>query len=382
LSKHPVDVLKIVPSHLQALLESAQARELLPRKFLILGGETFPRTLAEKIESLRGTCEVLNHYGPTETTIGSLTLRLANYDWKISHEAGIPIGRPIANTQVYVLDALLQPVPIGTIGELYIAGDGVTAGYLNEPERTAERFVQNPFISDSTARMYRTGDLARYLPDGNVEFLGRADDQIKIRGFRIELGEIESVIAREPGVRQAVVTVRNDARGEKRLVAYVVADQSQNGNVDQMRARLKEQLPEYMVPSAIVSLTKIPLTANGKIDRQALPEPEAVETKSYVAPKTATEEALARIWSEVLRRERISTDDNFFDLGGHSLLATQVVSRIREQFRVDLPIRALFERPTVCSLAEGIANSTSVLPHTQEPAIVRVSRETYRTTRS
>jgi acyl carrier protein len=230
--------------------------------------------------------------------------------------------------------------------------------------------------------MYRTGDLARYLPDGSVEFLGRADEQIKIRGFRIEPGEIESVITRELGVRQALVIARDDARGEKRLVAYVVAAHSQNGSTVQIRTRLKEHLPEYMVPSAIVYLAKIPLTANGKVDRQALPEPEVVEAKSYVAPKTATEEAVARIWSEVLRRDRISTEDNFFDLGGHSLLATQVVSRIREQFRVNLPIRALFENPTVCGLAEGITNSSHVLADNQEPNIVRVSREAYRSTRS
>jgi amino acid adenylation domain-containing protein len=381
LAKYPIDVLKIVPSHLQALLESSEASELLPRKFLILGGETFTTSLAAKIDSLGGSCEVLNHYGPTETTVGSLTLRLADYAWKTSQAVSIPIGRPIANTQVYILDSWLQPVPTQAIGELYIAGEGVTAGYLNQSERTTERFLQNPYASEASTRMYRTGDLARYLPDGNVEFLGRADDQIKIRGFRIELGEIESVLAREPGVKQAVVMTRDDARGEKRLVAYVVAHQNLIGNVDQMRARLKEQLPEYMVPSAIVYLAKLPLTTNGKVDRQALPEPEAVETKSYVAPKTATEVALAKIWSEVLRRDHISTDDNFFDLGGHSLLATQVVSRIREQFRVDLPIRALFDRPTVGGLAEGIANSTQTLQQTREPAIVRVSREAYRATR-
>jgi acyl-coenzyme A synthetase/AMP-(fatty) acid ligase/acyl carrier protein len=382
LAKYPIDVLKIVPSHLQALLESPEARALLPRKVLILGGETFTTSLAAKIDSLGGSCEVLNHYGPTETTVGSLTLRLADHNWKTSQAASVPIGRPIANTQVYILDALLQPVPTGAIGELYIAGEGVTAGYLNQSERTTERFLPDPFADDSLARMYRTGDLARHLPDGNVEFLGRADDQIKIRGFRIELGEIESVLAREPGVKQAVVMAREDARGEKRLVAYVVADQSRNGAVDQMRTRMREQLPDYMIPSAIVHLAKIPLTTNGKVDRQALPEPDEVQTKSYVAPKTPTEEALAKIWSEVLRRDHVSIDDNFFDLGGHSLLATQVVSRIREQFRVELPIRALFESPTVGGLAAGIANSTQSSTSTQAPAIVRVSREAYRATRS
>ena len=191
--KHPVDVLKIVPSHLEALLHSAQAKQVLPRKYLLTGGETLTPKLVEKILGLNPACEIFNHYGPTETTVGSLTLRLKDYDWKNSSAASIPIGRPIANTQVYILDQHLDPVPEGVIGELYIAGAGVTAGYLNQPERTAERFVPNPFSKDTNARMYRTGDLARYLENGNVEFLGRADDQVKIRGFRIELGEIEAV---------------------------------------------------------------------------------------------------------------------------------------------------------------------------------------------
>ena len=381
-AQYPLDVLKIVPSHLQALLHSPEAKQVLPRKFLILGGETLTPKLVESIQALGGSCEVLNHYGPTETTVGSLTLRLAEYDWKNATAASIPIGRPIANTQVYILDAQLQPVPLGVVGELYIAGDGVTAGYLNQPDRTAERFVANPFVDDASARMYRTGDLARYLPDGNVEFLGRGDDQVKIRGFRIELGEIESVLTKRAGVKQAVVLAKDDERGDKRLLAYVVADRDQNNSPEELRAHLKEQLPDFMVPSAIVPLPKIPLTANGKIDRQALPEPEAVETKAYIAPKTPAEESVAKIWAEVLRRDRISTDDNFFDLGGHSLLATQVMSRVREQFKVELPIRALFDSPTVAGLAEAIAEADKTSARNPEPAIVRVSREAYRAGRS
>jgi len=380
--QYPVDVLKIVPSHLQALLQSSEARELLPRKFLILGGEILAPELVEKIESLGGGCEILNHYGPTETTVGSLTLRLTDYDWRSAREGSIPIGRPIANTQVYILDGLLQPVPTGAVGELYIAGDGVAAGYLNQQGLTQERFLPNPFVSDPEARMYRTGDLARYLADGNVEFLGRGDDQIKIRGFRIELGEIESAFMRKSGVKQAVVVAREDARGDKRLVAYVVADRNQNNSPEELQAHLKEQLPDYMVPSAIVLIAKIPLTPNGKIDRRALPEPESVETKAYIAPKTPAEESVANIWTEVLRRERISTDDNFFDLGGHSLLATLVVSRIREQFRIELPIRALFDSPTIRGLASTIADSEPSQAKTRESAIVRVSRDAYRANRS
>jgi amino acid adenylation domain-containing protein len=381
-SRYPIDVLKIVPSHLQALLQSPQAKQVLPRKYLILGGETFTPKLAEQLESLGGTCEVLNHYGPTETTVGSLTLRLAEYDWRTSSAASIPIGRPIANTRVYILDALLQPVPAGVIGELYIAGDGVTAGYLNQPDRTDERFVRDPFDINPNSRMYRTGDLARFLPGGNVEFLGRGDDQVKIRGFRIELGEIESVLAKRPGVKQVVVLAREDERRDKRLLAYVVADREANNSPDELRAYLKEQLPEFMVPSAILPLAKIPLTPNGKVDRQALPEPEAVQTREFLPPKTPTEEGIAKIWQEVLRHERISADDNFFDLGGHSLLATQVVSRIREHFHTELPIRAMFDHPTIADLADAMDATDKSTPQTAEPAIVRVSRDAYRAGRS
>jgi amino acid adenylation domain-containing protein len=381
-SQYPLDVLKIVPSHLQALLHAAEALHVLPREYLILGGETLTPKLLESIEGLGGSCEVLNHYGPTETTVGSLTLRLADYDWKNAPAASVPIGRPIANTQAYILDALLQPLPLSVVGELYIAGDGVTAGYLNQPELTAERFVSNPFVENANARMYRTGDLARYLADGNIEFLGRGDDQVKIRGFRIELGEIESVLAKRVGVKQAVVLAKDDERGDKRLLAYVVADRDQNNSPEELRVHLKQQLPEFMVPSAIILLPRIPLNANGKVDRQALPEPEMVETTAYVAPSTPSEEIVAKIWTEVLRRDRISANDNFFDLGGHSLLATQVISRVREQFRIELPIRAIFESPTISSLAEAIDTADKSQLQTQPPAIVRVSREQYRSHRS
>ncbi len=381
-SQHLVDVLKIVPSHLQALLDSPQAAQVLPRKYLLLGGETFTPKLADTIFSLGGTCEVFNHYGPTETTVGSLTLRLADYDWRNSPATSIPIGRPIANTQIYILDQRLQPVPVSVVGELYIAGDGVSAGYLNQQEKTDERFVRIPFAGDELARMYRTGDLARYLPDGNIEFLGRSDDQVKIRGFRIELGEIESVLAACPGVKQAVVVAKEDARGDRRLLAYVVADQGASNSADDLRSQLMEKLPEFMLPAAIVSLAKIPLTPNGKVDRQALPEPETVQPRTYVAPKSSAEEGVARIWEQVLRRERIGTDENFFELGGHSLLATQVVSRVREKFRVELPIRAMFDHPTIEGLAEAVETASQGPSPAVEPAIVRVSREAYRTRRS
>ncbi len=345
LAKYPVDVLKIVPSHLQALLQSEEAKKLLPRKYLITGGETLTPKLLEKIEALNPECEVLNHYGPTETTVGSLTLTLKDYDWKNSHLASIPIGRPIQNTQVYVLDQNLEPVPIGVTGELYIAGAGVTAGYLGQAEKTAERFIRDPFVTDPEAKMYRTGDRARYLEDSNIEFLGRGDDQVKIRGFRIELGEIEAVLAHHASIKQAVVIAREDEQGDKRLLAYVVKTRESSGagdvNGEDLRTYLKQQLPDYMVPQSVVVLAKIPLNANGKIDRQALPEPEEAQQKTYVAPRTATERTIAEIWAEVLRREKdkVGIDDNFFDLGGHSAQAAgnaeemSIVAVSREAYR-------------------------------------------------
>lgn len=378
----PIDVLKIVPSHLQALLQSSHAKQVLPHRFLLLGGEIFTPKLADQIASLRGTCEVLNHYGPTETTVGSLTLRLAEFDWRNSEASSIPIGRPIANTQIYILDAQLQPVPTGTVGELYIAGEGVTAGYLSQPDKTEERFVRNPFSSNPESRMYRTGDIARYLLDGNVDFLGRADDQVKVRGFRIELGEIEAALTAKPGVKQAVVLALEQDSGDKRLVAYVVIDQGANYTAEDLRAHLKQQLPEHMVPYAIVLLPRIPLTANGKVDRGALPAPETVRARAFVAPQNAEEENVAKIWQEVFHRERISTDENFFDLGGHSLMATQVISRIRERFRVELPIRTIFEHPTIAALAKVVTAGGDSNTPVGGPGIVRVTREPYRSVRN
>jgi acyl-coenzyme A synthetase/AMP-(fatty) acid ligase/acyl carrier protein len=377
--------LKIVPSHLQALLHSEEAAKLLPQKYLVFGGETLTPKLLEKIEALNPGCQILNHYGPTETTVGSLTLKINDYDWKQAKLASIPIGRPIANTQVYILDANLEPVPVGVTGELYIAGAGVTAGYLGQPEKTAERFLKNPFSNDATATIYRTGDLARYGEDGNIEFLGRGDDQVKVRGFRIELGEIEAVLARHESVKQAVVLAREDEQGDKRLLAYVVPSREQSAAVtgEDLRTYLKQQLPDYMVPQAVIILPKLPLNANGKIDRQALPEPEAASsTKAYVAPQTQTEQTIAEIWAEVLRREpgKISADDNFFDLGGHSLMATQVVSRLRERFTVEVPMRVMFDQPTIVGLARAVEDAQASQPETEpdDMLIAPVSRDAYR----
>jgi amino acid adenylation domain-containing protein len=378
-TQHKIDVLKIVPSHLAALLAGEEAKQILPRQYLLTGGETLTRQLAEKVLSFQ-SCELLNHYGPTETTVGSLTLRLKDCDWRNLRSASLPIGQPLANTRVYVLDADLQPVPIGVVGELYIAGAGVARGYLNQPERTAERFLPEPFSSDANARMYKTGDLARWLPEGWIEFLGRGDDQVKVRGFRIELGEVEAAVGQLPGVKQTAVLAREDEPGEKRLVAYVVAKPDARLTQDTLKAQLKDQLPDYMVPSAMVVLDKLPLTANGKVDRQALPAPEAVAgvQKPYVAPRNATEEALAGIWAEVLRKDKISVEDNFFDLGGHSLLATQVVSRVREHFRVELALRTMFEKSTIAELASSLTIDKSDTYNDSTATIARVSRDAYR----
>jgi amino acid adenylation domain-containing protein len=373
MARYPVDVLKIVPSHLMALLNSGGGREVLPQKHLVMGGEALTLPLMEKIAAAGGSCEVLNHYGPTETTVGSLTLRLKDYDWKNSAAQTVPIGRPIANTRIYVLDSLGEPVPVGVAGELYIAGEGVTAGYVGQAERTAERFVSEHLGSDPASKMYRTGDLVRYLPDGNVEFLGRVDDQVKIRGFRIELGEVEAVLLRQGQVKQSAVLAVADERGERSLAAYVVSSAS----VDELRNYLRSQLPDYMMPSAIIVLPKLPLNANGKVDRQALPKPGEIKAgeKESVAPRTPSEEIVAAVWNEVLKRDGIGVEDDFFEIGGHSLLATQIASRLREHFNTAVPVRALFESPSIAQLATRLDNARREKQGMLPPAIKPVRRD-------
>lgn len=356
IAEHPIDVLKIVPSHLRALLASSEGARILPRKYLIMGGEALGWDLVKHVAERGGTCQVINHYGPTETTVGSLTFGIDEDKMKTELSATVPIGRPIANTTRYILDRHLQPVPAGVAGELYIGGAGVASGYLNQAEQTAARFIPDPFSPEAGRRLYKTGDLARYLIDGNVEFLGRVDHQVKVRGYRIELGEIESVLLQHPEVSETVVVALRDVADEPRLVAYVVPHQKHEFTTDELRRFLLENLPEYMTPAAFVLLKSLPLTRNGKIDRQALPAPEesTESEKAFVAPSTPTEEALAGIWREVLGVKRVGVHDNFFRLGGHSLLLTRVISRVRAAFDVELPLRSLFEEPTIAGLAQTI----------------------------
>jgi amino acid adenylation domain-containing protein/non-ribosomal peptide synthase protein (TIGR01720 family) len=367
---HPIDCLKIVPSHLNALLTASHPEKILPRKYLILGGEALSWQLVEKIQHYKPSCHILNHYGPTETTVGVLTYPVNELMRDKSDT--VSLGRAIANTQVYILDHYLQPVPIEVVGELHIGGDSVARGYLNQPQLTTEKFITIEHLGGQDAqpiRVYKTGDLARYLPDGNIEFLGRIDHQVKIRGFRIELGEVESVLSQHPAIRETVVLAREDEPGNKRLVAYIVPSQ-ESALISELRDFLKEKLPEYMVPSAFVTLKALPLTPNGKVDRQALPAPDSVRPElegRFVAPRTPIEETIAKIWAQVLGLERISIYDNFFELGGDSILSIQIVARAN-QAGLQLTPKQLFESPTVAGLA-AVAGTPATIQAQQEPVI-------------
>ncbi|HSF41084.1 MAG TPA: amino acid adenylation domain-containing protein, partial [Thermoanaerobaculia bacterium] len=341
LKAHGVTVLQATPATWRLLLATGWGGD---RGLTALcGGEALPRDLTRDLLPRVGT--LWNVYGPTETTIWSSVHRVTETDV-------IPVGLPIANTSIHLLDRRMEPVPLGVPGELYIGGVGLARGYLRRPDLTAERFVPDPFSSGE--RLYRTGDLARRFPSGEIEYLGRADHQIKIRGFRVEPGEIEAALAEDPAVRQAVVVLREDAPGDQRLVAYVVWEAA--GDVARLREILKSRLPAYMVPSAFVELPALPLTPSGKVDRRALPRPSAerVDEAAFVAPRTPTEAALAAIWTDVLGVERVGVHDGFFDLGGHSLLATQVAARVREIFRVELPLAVLFRETALEALARAI----------------------------
>ncbi|WP_164002944.1 non-ribosomal peptide synthetase, partial [Pyxidicoccus caerfyrddinensis] len=349
-----------------------QGEALARVRQVLAGGDVLPvQRVREHLARLSPGAMLINGYGPTENTTFSATHSLRHGD---AVDTSVPIGRPLSNSTTYVLDAALQPVPVGVPGELYVGGDGLAWGYLGRPELTAERFVPSPFGDGE--RLYRTGDRVRWLADGTLQFLGRTDFQVKVRGFRIEPGEVEAVVRRFAGVREAVVVVREDVPGDKRLVAYVVAEEEDVLEAQAVRAFLQQKLPEYMVPSAVVVLPALPLSPNGKVDRKALPAPEAPggDGVEYVEPRTETERQLALFFSELLHAERVGAHENFFDLGGHSLLATQLVSRVRATFGFDMPLRDLFEAPTVAELAIRIDAARSTQNGPARPPLVPVPR--------
>jgi amino acid adenylation domain-containing protein len=339
-------VMQATPTTWRMLVESRWQGK--PDLKILCGGEALPPALAAE---LLQRCESLwNMYGPTETTVWSTVKR-------IEPDGAINIGRPIANTRIYILDAQRQLVPVGYPGELYIGGAGLAIGYLHRHDLTAEKFVTDPFNASKGDLMYATGDLACYLPNGEIDLLGRADSQVKLRGYRIELGEIEVQLARHPSVSQAVVRIYEETPGEKYLVGYVILREGYLLDSAELQHFLRQTLPEYMIPTLFMTLRAFPLTPNGKVDRRALPAPQRgalASQTTYVAPRTATEAELDRIWINVLGVQQVGVHDNFFELGGHSLLATQIVSRVSDVFRIELPLRQLFETPTVAGMAECI----------------------------
>jgi amino acid adenylation domain-containing protein len=341
-----ITMMNLTPTGFQALVEADGGRAIGGLRIVVFGGEPlYPRQLA-RVPEPRPV--FLNPYGSTEAT-GITAHHFARADLGSYTSRSMPPGRPIANASIYVLDQAGEPVPVGVTGELYLGGAGVTRGYRGRPGHTAERYLPDPFGATPGARLYRTGDLGRWLPDGTIEFMGRGDAQVKVRGFRIELGEIEARLAEHAAVHEVVVVARDGEVGDPRLVAYYTGD---GAGAAALRAHLAERLPEYMVPAAFVHMDALPVNPNGKLDRKALPAPElASDEESYVAPRTPVEEVLAGIWAEVLGLERVGVEESFFDRGGHSLLATRVVSRVREVFGVELPLRALFEGPTVAEMA-------------------------------
>jgi arthrofactin-type cyclic lipopeptide synthetase C len=335
----------------------SQIPEALGRlRLLLCGGERCDPASVARLLERGGPRHLINGYGPTETTTFATTHEITTVP---PGAAGIPIGRPIGNTSVYILDANLRPAPIGVAGELYIGGEGVARGYLNRPALTEERFRPDPFSPDPQARMYRTGDLGRWLDDGTIEFLGRNDFQVKIRGFRIELGEIETILAAYPGVSEAVVIARDDGQGNRWLAAYYTGAEDREIGAEALRAHLSARLPEYMVPAAYVRLETLPLTPNGKLDRRALPLPDgtAYVARDYEPPVDEVETGLARIWADLLKLGRVGRRDNFFELGGHSLLATRLIVRIKQEMAVDIGLTDIFKLSELASLAECIVTA-------------------------
>ncbi|MFF9091084.1 amino acid adenylation domain-containing protein, partial [Streptomyces sp. NPDC014991] len=374
LARTPVTFMKATPSHLGIL--AALPVGFAPVRQLMLGGEALPAGPLEEWRARHPDVTVVNHYGPTEVTVGCLDLHLA--PGEPAGAATVPIGRPMTGVRAYVLDAWLRPVPPGVTGELYIAGEQVARGYLGRPGLTAGRFVANPFGDEPGARMYRTGDLARWTADGVLAFAGRADEQVKIRGHRVELGEVEAALADHPSVARAAVVVREDRPGDQRLAAYVVPAGTQPADPAELRAHLARRLPESMVPALFTTLGALPLTRNGKVDRRALPAPALARASAGRPPRSPEEEILCGLFAEVLGVPRVGIDDEFFALGGHSLLATRLVSRVRTVLGAELPIRAVFETPTVAGLAARLEGAHDrrrppIRPFSRRPETVPLS---------
>jgi amino acid adenylation domain-containing protein len=368
-----ITVLQLVPSMLRVLLEAEGLATCGSMRGVICAGEELSVELQARFFA-QLDADLHNFYGPTEATINATHWACE----RASHRRKIPIGRPMPNTQTYLLDAQLQPVPIGVAGDLYIGGAGLARGYLNRPELTAEKFIPNPYSDVPGARLYMTGDLARYLPDGSLEFLGRRDLQVKLRGVRIELGEIEVALAQHAAVREAVVVAREDTPGEQRLVAYIVLAQEPGPTVRELYHFLAQKLPDYMVPSTFVRLAALPLTPSGKVARQGLPSPDCSRPDlddPFIAPGTSLEQQIAAIWCYLLRLAQIGVHDNFFELGGHSLLAMQLLYRVREATRIDVSLLSFFETPTVAGLARIIETATQTEPSVQVTPILPVPRQ-------
>jgi amino acid adenylation domain-containing protein len=372
IQQQQITTLHFVPSMLQLFLEEPGIEACTSLRQVICSGESLSYELQERFFA-RHPAALHNLYGPTEAAI-DVTYWACQRN---SERHSVPIGYPIANTQLYILDPDGNPVPVGAQGELYIGGVGVARGYLNRPELTAERFVHDPFSVRPDARLYRTGDIARYLPDGAIECLGRLDQQVKLRGFRIELGEIETVLVHSPAVREAVVTVREDIPGDKRLVAYVVFHKDLRISIPELRQHMQQHVPPYMVPSLFVELAAFPLNTSGKVDRRALPAPDAVRPdlqQPFVAPRTPTEEVIADVWAQVLGVNQVGVDDNFFMFGGHSLLAMRATTLLRTILQVEIPLRSFFDAPTVAQFAERVDQlkiAEDVLPLSQLQALPR-----------
>jgi amino acid adenylation domain-containing protein len=348
LAESGATVMQATPSSWRLLVEAGWGGG--PDFKILCGGEALPVDLARELQERAGS--VWNMYGPTETTVWSTCYRLPSAD------APVLIGRPIANTQVYVLNRSLQPVPVGVPGDLWIGGAGVARGYLGRDELTAERFLPDPFQDADDSRMYKTGDVGRYLRDGNLEYRSRVDNQVKVRGFRIELGEIEAAVSTHPAVRQAVAKVLHPGSGDARIAAYLVPiDGGEFPSPSELRDHLRQTLPQYMIPQYFVRVDELPLTPNGKVDRAQLPPPSddpGLLAETFVEPRSPAERAVAEAWGEVLEMPRVSVDANFFDLGGHSVLAVRAVARLRKELGVAVSLRQLFQAPSVEALAREI----------------------------